>query len=213
MNAVPQVTIYYTHIPNYISTTWFEDVLQKLPIPEQQKMKRYIRKADAYTSLLGKLLLLKQLENTPFSLNDIKYNPQNRPYFSGQLDFNISHSSEYIICAFCEQGKLGIDIEKIKPIELKYFKKYWTKNEYQIIDNQLDKFYFFWTRKEAIIKANGKGLTIPLNQFSVETDEVYLEGQTWFLYPITIAENYQVHLAFDQKIFLSQILTKEIKVV
>ncbi len=207
---MPRITIFYTHIPNHIPTDWFEHKLQKIPILQQNKIKRYIRPNDAYASLLGKLILLKQLKNTAFSLADIQYNLQNRPYFLGDADFNISHAHHYVICAFCADGKLGIDIEAIKPIELKYFQKQWTASERQIIENQSDMFYYFWTRKEAIIKANGKGMALPLNQFSVQKNEVNLEHQTWFLYPINVPQNYIAHLAFDQKISPSEIVIKEL---
>jgi 4'-phosphopantetheinyl transferase len=43
-------------------------------------------------------------------------------------------------------------------------------------EEQLDRFFFYWTLKESYIKARGMGLAIPLSQFSFELDSARERG-------------------------------------
>jgi 4'-phosphopantetheinyl transferase len=90
------------------------------------------------------------------------------------LRFNLSHSHEFALCAFCLGHELGIDIEKIKPqvafegIENRYFSPK-ERAELETLPQDLrpEGFFLCWTRKEAYVKARGEGLKIPLESFSV----------------------------------------------
>ena len=91
-----------------------------------------------------------------------------------RVQFNMSHSKDfaaYIIALDCE---VGIDIEwmdkemniqdisdlVLSPSELLYLK------ELSLREKQ-EKFYTIWTKKEAIIKAIGKGLSYSLQEITV----------------------------------------------
>jgi 4'-phosphopantetheinyl transferase len=63
-----------------------------------------------------------------------------------------------------------VDIERVHPANLKIAKRFFTKNERDYIEkseNPNKTFYEIWTKKEACIKHNGKGLSVPLNSFDV----------------------------------------------
>ncbi|SFI31708.1 MULTISPECIES: 4'-phosphopantetheinyl transferase superfamily protein [unclassified Bacillus (in: firmicutes)] len=102
-------------------------------------------------------------------------NNYGKPYLKNHptISFNLSHSGDFVVCVF-DNHPVGIDIEKIKIIEyISLAKKFFTKKEYNYImkgdfRQQLDKFYDIWTLKESFIKCCGKGLSLPLNSFSVE---------------------------------------------
>lgn len=205
-----KLSISYTLVPDQIPEQEFNSLLQELPQDQQDKIRCYKKNTDAYKGLFGKLLLMKQLNETNLKLSDIKYNEYNRPYLEGNnVDFNISHSGKCVICAFCEDGKLGVDVEEVKPVELQYFEDQWTEAESKKVNAST--FHHFWTRKEAVVKANGKGLGIPLNEFSVELDkdrtQLKREKQTWFLHQIEMqeAKEYVSHLAIDKEITTADI--------
>jgi 4'-phosphopantetheinyl transferase len=90
------------------------------------------------------------------------------------LHFNVSHSHEFALFAFCLEHEVGIDIEKIRPqvafegIDSHYFS---TKEraELETLSRDLrpEGLFLCWTRKEAYVKARGEGLKIPLEGFSV----------------------------------------------
>jgi len=60
--------------------------------------------------------------------------------------FSISHSQNIVMAAF-DDFPCGIDLEKIKNINLKNFSKRYNKNFKTLVD-----FYKFWTEYEAEIK-------------------------------------------------------------
>jgi len=82
------------------------------------------------------------------------------------LHFNISHSKDVFAIAISEETEIGIDVEVINP-DFTYsgiIQSWFHPNEIKAIEaetertSQLQKFYTFWTRKEAFLKAIGIGL-------------------------------------------------------
>ena len=93
------------------------------------------------------------------------------------LQFSDSHSENVAAFAFGRQERLGIDIEKIRELSemLEIVEAQFTQKENQEMlncpeDRRLGLFYRFWTRKEAVLKAQGEGLLLPLNCVDVSVD-------------------------------------------
>lgn len=92
---------------------------------------------------------------------------------NSQLQFNLSHSGDYIACAITLGAPIGIDIETnqrsndVMEIADHYFSKIEMADllAYPERDQRVN-FFDYWTLKESYIKARGLGLAIPLNQFS-----------------------------------------------
>jgi len=88
-----------------------------------------------------------------------------------KISFNMSHSGDSLAIAVAKQCQLGIDIEYYKPRDTwaGMVKKCFALEEADYW-HSLDKpeqgraFYQFWVRKEAFVKADGKGITLGLNQ-------------------------------------------------
>jgi 4'-phosphopantetheinyl transferase len=126
------------------------------------------------------------------------------------LRFNLSHSHESALCAFCLGHELGIDIEKIKPqvafegIESRYFSPR-ERAELETLPQDLrpEGFFLCWTRKEAYVKARGEGLKVPLEGFSVSLTPgkpVVLQSsdeERWSLYSIHPAAGFVGALAVE----------------
>src|SRR5690606_15909818 len=125
------------------------------------------------------------------------------PYFvNGDLKFNISHSGEIVVCAMTTICDIGVDIEKICPIDWTDFVFQMTESEFEIINtskNSLGAFFNYWTQKEAIIKAHGNGLSIPLKSFEIHNDKATIESDFFFLKELYIAESYKCYIAFKNK--------------
>jgi 4'-phosphopantetheinyl transferase len=90
------------------------------------------------------------------------------------LNFNLSHSHELILFAFTYLRQVGIDIEYMRPdLDFESLAQY----SFSPLENEMLRalpplerikaFYQCWSRKEAYIKARGKGLAIPLNSFDI----------------------------------------------
>jgi len=128
----------------------------------------------------------------------IKFNKFGKPYIPGiPYDFNITHSGDYIACGIIKNGKIGIDIEEVKPIDIFSLSNHVFSNEeinilgnIQSDNNRLKTFYKIWTLNEAYIKAHGKGISIPLKQFSFQFTNTVPEikrkiagdTETWHLF-------------------------------
>ena len=117
-----------------------------------------------------------------------QYGSHGKPYVDSGLSFNLSHSHGLALYAFARQGELGIDVERLNPefsaeeIAANFF----TPGEVAAIraepeNRRYERFFDFWTRKEAYIKAQAKGLSIPLNEFEVlDRDAI----ESWAVYAL-----------------------------
>lgn len=142
------------------------------------------------------------------------YGEHKKPYLhtpnQSQIQFNLAHSDNMAIYALTLNYAVGIDIEKIKPSDYQAIaKRYFSSPENEAlmalpIDKQLQGFYRIWSRKEALIKASGKGLSLPLSTFSVsiynDFETIQLENKTWSLLSIPIFPDYQTAIASNQPI-------------
>jgi 4'-phosphopantetheinyl transferase len=89
------------------------------------------------------------------------------------LQFNLSHSEGMIVMAVTLMNAVGVDIEwtlrngQSVEIAEKFFSPEEVAQLYKLPEqHQRERFFELWTLKEAYIKAFGKGLSIPLDQFS-----------------------------------------------
>lgn len=198
------VYIYYTcftkKLPDKLWIRYFEE----LPVELQAKTKKFIFWNDQHAHLFGKLLLKhawNKLSGNGDVLNNLKYNDYNRPFIDGNIDFNISHSGEYVVCAIVKNSRLGIDIEHIREINLNDFRNVMTKEQWKDIyssDDKYRKFFDYWSIKESVIKADSRGLLIPLLDIHVSDDEsVNYEASTWYINKLSIAYNYSAHFVSD----------------
>nr|VFJ67924.1 MAG: 4'-phosphopantetheinyl transferase [Candidatus Kentron sp. FW] len=143
-----------------------------------------------------RVLLGRYLQRPPEQI-DFEYNQYGKPFLkdtdighceqkmpdhagtgdsgTGAIEFNLSHSGEIALYAFSLNRRVGIDIEwagrKINDSE-QIITRFFSPREVEVLSGlpaHLDKTVFLacWTRKEAYIKALGKGLSLPLDQFEI----------------------------------------------
>jgi 4'-phosphopantetheinyl transferase len=180
-----------------------QELVDKLILLPEKLQEQALRKKnwiDKQLSILGKVLLLKVLQerNNEYVLDDLKYSEYQRPYFESGIDFNISHSGHIVACCDTDKGQIGIDIELVKEIDLSDFTDHFTANEWEHINkypNKYEGFYDFWTRKEAVIKAIGTGFSTPLSSLDVSGEKLVYNGITYHITPVTIDPAYRCHIA------------------
>jgi 4'-phosphopantetheinyl transferase len=87
---------------------------------------------------------------------------------------NLSHSGDLALYAFVLGVPIGVDVEIIRPVEHMdaIAKRFFSPLEVDLLQqvspcDRLEAFYNCWTRKEAYVKAEGLGLWIPLDSFTV----------------------------------------------
>ena len=93
----------------------------------------------------------------------IKRTPKGKPYAEGSpLEFSLSHSGKWLLCAVGDQP-LGVDIEVLRPRNLKVAERFFTPKEQAFLAPEQEDAYLrflqIWTAKEAYFKAIGTGIT------------------------------------------------------
>jgi 4'-phosphopantetheinyl transferase len=202
--------IYHTQLPKEEPIGLVEAIISDFPVVLQDRIRLFRRWQDAYSTVVGRLLLNKGLKNFGFlSPVDVQYTDRGKPHLGHHsIRFNISHSGEFVVCALTNTGwDLGIDIEEIKNINVSDFGSIWTEEEEIAIRMKgVSKFYDYWTRKEAIIKADGRGLNLSLNSIDVRSSEVFLEGVKYYLKEIKFHSHYKAYIATTEVDPIYQIL-------
>jgi 4'-phosphopantetheinyl transferase len=143
---------------------------------------RFARDRNRYTARHGILrVLLSAYTGCHPAEVEIRVDVNGKPYVVGQghdadLQFSLSHSAGLAIFAFGRSGRIGVDIERISgfPEVREFAAMNFTPAELQELDGcpestRLQVFFKVWTRKEAVLKASGDGLAIPLNRVDVST--------------------------------------------
>ena len=97
-----------------------------------------------------------------------------RPATSSHLSFNLAHSGEHAVYAVSWDRRVGIDIEyhRLKLDVAGIIESVCSTKEKLCMKKlsliqQQEAFFACWTRKEAYLKATGKGLSLPLNRLTV----------------------------------------------
>lgn len=119
--------------------------------------------------------------------------------------FNVSHFGNWVVLAVEDVGSIGIDVERMSPIDLDIAKRYFSSYEYSDLmsispEYRIEHFFRLWTLKEAYIKADGRGLSIPLDSFGfcVRANEIFFHS-----FSNTIPMSYffkQYHLNLEYKL-------------
>ncbi|QXV63858.1 4'-phosphopantetheinyl transferase superfamily protein [Mucilaginibacter sp. 21P] len=193
------VKLYYTWNNLKLPPDTMEQYLDQLPEEMRRKICRFKRWQDAQASLYGKLLLKSALEDAKLSqsLADITSGIFGKPVLPG-VGFNISHTDGLVLCAFAFNNEIGVDTEKNSPIDVSDFKTQFSDDEWREITyapDQVSKFYNCWTAKEAVLKACGKGLSLPMCSVTGLDNVFYVDGINWYLRSINLFPLYIIQLA------------------
>jgi 4'-phosphopantetheinyl transferase len=198
--------VYQTRSSIRISEKREGEYLERLPVALRAEIQSYRRWEDRQAALFGKLLLLHALlirySEWDFSiLERLENTEQGKPFIKGLPDFNISHSGEIVTLSLVDDGTTGIDVEKIRPIQLDDFSIYLPEislpDDFKTSD-RLNMIYACWTKKEAVLKGAGSGLQVPLEQVKLFDDKAFFRDQVWYLDRIDCGIDYCCHVATNQ---------------
>lgn len=157
---------------------------QTLTDDEQQRANRFYFEIHKHHFIAARGLLRLLLSNYLFILPTavhFNYGPNGKPHLDDRhrvkgrmLKFNLSHAQEMGVIGVCWGRELGVDIEKIRPLDdgpqiaRRFFSDWEVERFFAVPETKMPEAFFNgWTRKEAFIKAIGDGLSYPLNKFDV----------------------------------------------
>lgn len=194
----------------------FEELLSP---EEAERAARFYFEADRNHFIVSharmRQILARYLHVEPGQLNFF-VNAYRKPFLDGGgLEFNLSHSGKLALLAVTRVRKVGVDIELIHPgIEIETIgNRFFSQSEMSELqslptDQHELAFFSCWTRKEAYIKAQGMGLTLPLDSFDVSlspgqpvilraTRPDSAEAARWTLLPLNVGPSYAAAVAVE----------------
>lgn len=119
-----------------------------------------------------RIILGKYLQTDPRQIR-FEYGEFGKPSIAGEseIKFNVSHSAGLALYAIARNREIGVDIERINAafVEDGMISQTLTAQEkahFQTLPKDKRELFFFecWTRKEAFLKACGKGFLLPPNK-------------------------------------------------
>jgi 4'-phosphopantetheinyl transferase len=151
---------------------------------------RFAREQNRYAARHGilRVLLSAYMKCAPYEV-EICSGSNGKPYVVDRahetaLQFSMSHSAGRAVFAFGRSGGVGVDIERVSgfPEVREFAAVNFTPAEIQEVDccpesMRLQAFFKLWARKEAVLKASGDGLAIPLN--CVDVSSLTGGDETW----------------------------------
>lgn len=156
-----------------------------LTADEREKVSRFRFEKDRHTSLVTRALVrtvLSRYAGVPPGDWRFVPNQYGRPEISApreerSLRFNLSHTEGLVVCLVSRDRDVGVDVEDrtrdgdLLDVADRFFSPYEVKALRALPrEQQMDRFFLYWTLKESYIKARGMGLAISLSAFSFDLD-------------------------------------------
>lgn len=199
----------------------YRDLLSPM---ERQQERRFHFLRDRRRYLITRTLVRTVLSRyAPIAPRDWSFftNPHGRPEISNaaakelQLSFNVSHTHGLIALAVAVRA-LGVDVENTRnrQASLEIAERFFAPAEVAALatvprSRQQDRFFEYWTLKEAYIKARGMGLSLPLDKFSFHDlndtsvclsirPELADDPARWSFWQFRLAPDYLVALCVER---------------
>ena len=197
------------HLPNILNIISFDEIAKARRYCSEKLFNRSVISYGILRYILGHYL------NTPPKDIEFHYSQYGKPYIkNSSLQFNLSHSENLVLYAVANQ-QVGIDIEyvdvNLNYLELVEFVS--SLEEMELFTSlpkeiRVKKFYYLWNIKEAIVKAIGYGLSYPIKEIQVLSNNsgrvILNKTQEFHFYPLNnLDSNYSGAVALDSK--MSQI--------
>ncbi|MEI7824392.1 MAG: 4'-phosphopantetheinyl transferase superfamily protein [Chlorobiaceae bacterium] len=175
------------------------------------------RIAYAAAHALLRTALSRALEMPPVSLT-IDHDRMGKPFINTpgcmNMAITLSHTSGMVAVALSQAGNIGVDVEAIdrKNIPHHDFSAYGLSHEEIAMlaslshHERCEAFIDFWTAREAVAKADGRGLSLPFSDIridlSVNEATIHEKGPSpsshWTLWREQPSSRYRLALAWQQ---------------
>lgn len=166
---------------------WWPSAFKRASAGERANAERFLHREDALRHLAGRAacrsLLAAQLAvegQADLTALEAEFtvNAWGKPALAhGRFDFSISHSGDQVWLAAARAHSVGIDVQQADPRVQAHelgdaffhpFEAAAIRGSRALGETQAT-FLRCWVRKEAVVKATGRGLSIPLSAFAVAT--------------------------------------------
>ncbi|WP_405343505.1 4'-phosphopantetheinyl transferase family protein [Ruminococcus sp.] len=168
----------------------FKEAVALLPPERQAKIARYRFEKDKLLSLAAGLLINRAIGESP-----ITFGEHDKPYAESGVYFSVSHSDRVAAIAV-DDVEVGLDVEEI-PDEsrLKIADRFYHPREREYVREAADQcraFCEIWTRKEAVLKMTGEGISTDLTAFDTTalplSAQLFTSGSNGYCMSVCSAE-------------------------
>ncbi|HOY65264.1 MAG TPA: 4'-phosphopantetheinyl transferase superfamily protein [Candidatus Ozemobacteraceae bacterium] len=149
---------------------------------------------DRQASLLARLMLAARFGRA--APTQMRRDSYGRPGLDGS-EFNISHADGVVVLATASE-RVGVDVERIRPVVLDDYGSALSDDELRRLESSPERdraFFALWTAKEAAVKADGRGMTIPLAGVTIVDGVALIDGARWRLTPVPLGPEFMCHVA------------------
>ncbi|NOQ70403.1 MAG: 4'-phosphopantetheinyl transferase superfamily protein [Crocinitomix sp.] len=163
----------------------------KIPLEMRNMILRQRLFSDQKLKLFGRILV-SYYHRGNFLWKHWAINENNKPYLKEGKPFNISHSGDLVVVAFSKE-EVGVDIQEMSELNVNELINFFHTEEQKFIRNASDisdAFFEIWTKKEAYLKAVGKGLLFGLEKENI-LEFQKSEEKTWNFIPVELENNYK----------------------
>lgn len=195
------------------------DLLERTVAQEElDRAARFVHEVDARRHILGRgivRLLLAPLLGIDATAICFTTSGLGKPLLDEGPSFSISHSGDYVLVALAAEGRLGADVEAVRALRNLpgLARTSFGADEYEHVmrlpeSERLLPFFRTWTRKEAMLKALGCGLT-GLGNISVSAapdvenallrlDDPDENIDDWTIRPLAVGADAEAAVAWDR---------------
>ena len=149
-------------------------------------------------------LLIEKMGVNNLSVDQMSFSEFGKPSLPS-VYVSISHSGDFIAVAVSDSEDIGIDIQEQKPINLRDFESFLSQSEQnklsKLNDDQCQKSFFeIWTKKEAVMKADGRGMSLEPDQIILADSKAKVTDRktTWFQQACPVIDGYSLALYSDK---------------
>ena len=158
------------------------EAVELLSPDERRRARRFARERDRRRFTVARAGLRRHIGSllgaAPETI-EFAYGARGKPRLGGRhakadLRFNVSHCGDVVALAFTSRGAIGVDIEAVRdvPDAEAITERLGSDSERRAWQSlaardRVRGFFNWWTRKEALVKARGGGLSMPLDAFDV----------------------------------------------
>lgn len=221
-------------LPNPAEVLSKQHGVKLLPAERIEKILR-IRHLDAQKQSLGAGLLLHKVLGRLAPDAEVTYGRYGKPRCA-HIPFSLSHTKDAVVLSVWEvSGQaqpepnrdfskeeadflVGCDIEQIKPYKPAVARRFFTKAEYQGLEaihdpqEQAELFCRFWTKKESVMKLAGLGLSLPMDLYDVQKNQVAADSmkvRAWYEKElqkgaVSLEHQRAAEILLDRKLFFKE---------
>jgi 4'-phosphopantetheinyl transferase len=215
------------HVWHVDLVAWDEEadsLLKPLSAEEQERAARFKFPGPRNQYLISRALLRRALGRyLKIEDREVRFRTakNGKPELASDSDlrFNLSHTQGATVFAITRKRQVGVDVERMRKDTnaMELAERFFSRPEVQWLRSQpasevIASFFSCWTAKEAYIKAQGGGLSMPLSSFGVLPSpadaisklqlEVYddpEESKRWSMWRLELGPDLRAALAVDDE--------------